>query len=160
MNLVIDADSISSKAPLVVSEVDRLFDNKLCKNNSDKPIAGGIRAGKAGKLGRPFAASFTMGQSKTNDISRPISESPILQCNCGVEDLEDFGEFDELHPKKYPQDDLTVSTYFPVSTPTAFHSGLPSSRARYNFQLGLINMAEMLPEIRSCPTHSQFSVEH
>ena len=136
-----DADSMLTNVPLVVGEIDRLFGSD---SNSDKPIAGGIPAGKAGKLNRTFAATFTMGQSTTNGS---IPES--LPQRCGVEDLEEFYEIDELCPKKHPQDDIVILADPTTSTATALHSGLPSSRARYNFQLGLINMAEMLPETRS-----------
>jgi hypothetical protein len=153
--LSIDADSISSKALLVDTEIDRLFDSK---SHMDKPGISGTPAGKAGKFQRPFAASFTMGQSRTNmkcvdnDISIPDLESRNVPGNYGVEDLEDIFEVrDELSPKKKSKD---VAADLPMLTASAFRSSLPSSRARYNFQLGLINTAEMLPETRSKSTSS------
>ncbi len=168
MNLAIDADSISPKSsPLDVADINRLFDSK---RNLDKPmvkpIGGDIPAGKAGQLRRPFAASFTMGQSKPKtcgkDVATLVPKSCLFQ-SCGVEDLEDdqFYEFDEtteVFQMKFPQDDLIVSTDLPMSTASAFHSSAPSSRSRYNFQLGLINTAEMLPESRSHTTTSHSPV--
>jgi hypothetical protein len=151
--LSIDADSISSKAPLVDTEIDRLFDSK---SHMDKQGISGTPAGKAGKFQRPFAASFTMGQSRTNmkcvdnDISIPNLESRNFPGNYGVEELEDLEDIfevrDELFPKKKSKD---VAADLPMLTASAFRISLPSGRARYNFQLGLINTAEMLPETRS-----------
>jgi hypothetical protein len=156
----IDADSTSSKAPLVDPEIDR-----LCKSHIDTPVIVGTPAVKAGKFQRPFAASFTMGQSTTNkkkesDIPNPNLESRIIKRAYGVEELEDSFESDELSPEKSLQGNSIISADLPMLTASAFHSSLPSSRARYNFQLGLINTTEMLPEIRSKPTSSPAHAAH
>ena len=95
------------------------------------------------KLGRDFAASFTLGESKLNtkiaskQLEHAWNLSSLLQPGV-VTDLEDYGDDNRVNfdGSDFISTDLEVHIYPRLST-------LRSNRSTYNFHQGLLNAAEV-----------------